>query len=269
MARLFNLYTRLVAIQIRSQMQYRVSFWMELLSTGILNGSYFLSLVLILERFNNIMGWTLGEVAFLAGMIEMSFATMDLIFSGFDPDGFSTMVRMGTFDQMLLRPVSITLQMFGSKFEMRRIGRMLEGAVIFIYALSVAPVQWTLGKLLYFPVVFFSQVLAFGALFMMGATLTFWTVQPVEAVNILTYGGNELMTYPASIYPIWLQRFFTYIIPFIFLNYYPALYFLNKPDPLGMPGFAPFLAPLAGVSMLALAAWFWRFGVNHYQSTGS
>jgi ABC-2 type transport system permease protein len=265
----FGLYTRLILVQIRSQMQYRVSFWMELLSTGVLNGSYFLSLVLILERFNNIMGWTLGEVAFLAGVIEMSFATMDMIFSGFDAGNFSTMVKTGSFDQLLLRPVSITLQMFGSRFELRRMGRMLEGALIFIYALSVAPVHWSIDKLLYFPVVFISQVVAFGALFMMGSTLTFWTVEPVEAVNILTYGGNELMTYPASIYPTWLQRFFTYIIPFIFLNYYPGLYFLGKPDPLGMPVFAPFLAPLAAAGMLVLAAWFWKFGVNHYQSTGS
>ena len=99
MGRLSSLYFRLITIQIRSQLQYRVSFWMEMLSTGLLNGSYFLSLVLILERFNNIMGWTLGEVAFLAGMIEMSFATMDMIFSGFDPDSFSTFIRTG-----LIRP---------------------------------------------------------------------------------------------------------------------------------------------------------------------
>ncbi len=269
MGRTFSLYFHLIAIQIRSQLQYRVSFWMEMLSTGLLNGTYFLSLVLILERFNNILGWTLGEVAFLAGMIEMSFAIMDMIFSGFDPDSFSTLIRMGSFDQMLLRPISITLQIFGSKFQMRRMGRILEGAVIFTYALSVIPLHWTLGKLLYFPVVITSQVIAFGALFMMGSTLTFWTIQPVEAVNILTYGGNELMTYPASIYPTWLQRFFSYVVPFIFLNYYPALYFLDRPDPLGMPPFASFLAPLAAVGMMSVAAWFWRFGVNHYQSTGS
>jgi ABC-2 type transport system permease protein len=269
MGRLWNLYLRLIGIQIRSQMQYRVSFLMELLSTGLLNGTYFLALVLIFERFKAVAGWTLGEVAFLAGMIEMSFATMDMIFSGFDPDAFATKIRLGTLDQMLLRPLPIALQVFGSRLELRRVGRILEGLVIFMVALNLAPVHWTTGKLLYFPVVIASQVLAFGALFMMGSTLTFWTVQPVEAVNILTYGGNELMTYPATIYPAWLQRFFTYIVPFIFLNYYPALYFLDKPDPLGMTPLAPFLAPLAGAGMMAAAVFFWRFGLNHYQSTGS
>ena len=264
-----SLYLRLISIQIRSQMQYRISFWLELFSTGLLNASYFIALVLVLERFENIVGWTLGEVAFLAGMVEMSFAVMDMIFSGFDAGSFSRLVRLGGFDQMLLRPVNITLQVFGSRFEVRRLGRTLEGLVIFIIALSLNPLQWTLVKLLYFPVVFVSQVVAFGSLFIIGSTLTFWTVEPVEAVNILTYGGNELMTYPATIYPVWLQRFFTFVVPLIFLNYYPALFFLDKSDPLGFPSFTPFLAPAAALVMIGAAVWFWRFGVNHYQSTGS
>jgi len=31
---------------------------------------------------------------------------------------------------------------------------------------------------------------------------------------------------------------FTFIVRPFFLNYYPALYFLDKPDPLGLPAFA-------------------------------
>ena len=72
-----------------------------------------------------------------------------------------------------------------------------------------------------------------------------------------------------SIYPAWIRRFFTYILPFIFMNYYPALFFLDKPDPLNMPAFAPFLAPFVAAILFWLALRFWRFGLNHYQSTGS
>lgn len=269
MKRMLTLYFRLISISIRSQMYYRLSFLMDLVTTGLMNGVYFLGLVLILERFGNILGWSLGEIAFLAGMVEMSFAVMDMVFSGFDSDRFSQMVRVGSFDQMLLRPVSITLQVFGSQFWLRRLGKVTEGLAIFIFALAVTSIDWTLLKLLYLPVVFLSQVVAFGALFMIGATITFWTVQSVEAMNILTYGGNELMTYPASIYPGWLRNFFTFIIPFIFLNYLPGVFFLGKPDPLGFPAFAVFLAPLVALGLMVFAAWFWRFGVNHYQSTGT
>jgi ABC-2 type transport system permease protein len=262
-------YFNLVAIQIRSQMQYRVSFLLELFSTAFTNGVFFLALALVLQRFNTVSGWTLGEVAFLAGLVEMSFATMDLIFGGFDPDLFSPMVRLGVFDQLLLRPLNITLQVLGSRFLLRRTGRILEGAVIFILGLMMTNVHWTAFKLLYLPFVFVSQVFAFGALFIMGSTLVFWTIQPVEAVNIVTYGGNEMMTYPMNIYPQWMQRFFTFIIPFIFLNYYPALYFLDKPDPLNFPVFAPFMAPVAAAALFLVALRLWRVGINHYQGAGS
>lgn len=77
------------------------------------------------------------------------------------------------------------------------------------------------------------------------------------------------MAYPMHIYSDWMRRFFTYILPAIFLNYAPALYFLDKPDPLGLPPFAAFLAPLAGLGTLLAAALFWQFGMRHYKSTGT
>jgi ABC-2 type transport system permease protein len=88
-------------------------------------------------------------------------------------------------------------------------------------------------------------------------------------INILTYGGNEMMAYPMHIYRDWMRRFFTFIVPAIFLNYYPALYFLGKPDPFNLPPFAPFLAPLVGLGTLVIALAFWNFGIRHYTSTGS
>ena len=38
------------------------------------------------------------------------------------------------------------------------------------------------------------------------------------------------------------------MIPAIFMNYYPALYLLDKPDPFGMPVWVRFLAPAAGLA---------------------
>lgn len=269
MLRTLKLYRMFFSIQVRSQMQYRVSFITELLSTFFMNGSFIVVIFLALERFGQIAGWNFGEIAFLIGMVETSFGLMDMFFGGFDPVDFSVLVQQGRFDQLLLRPVNITLQVLGSRITLRRIGRILEGLIILVISLILTNFQWTWGKALYLPVVLVSQMIAFGALFMAGSTLTFWTVQPVEAVNILTYGGVELASYPMTIYPPWINTFFTYVIPFIFMNYYPALYFLEKPDPFHFPAFAPFMAPLAALLMAAAAHWFWQFGIRHYHSTGS
>ena len=272
MKRLINalhVYRRLIAIQIRSQIEYRVAFVLDLVTVALTTATGFGTLALILQRFENIGGWTLGQVAFLYGIVEAAFGAMDLIFGGFDPDTFAPMVQRGHFDQLLLRPLDLTLQVLGSQFVMRRLSRIAQGIAVFCIGIALTDIHWTLWKVAYLPVVFGSLILFFGGLYIVGSTSTFWTVQRVEAINIFTYGGAEMMSYPMHIYAKWMRRFFTYILPAIFLVYYPALYVLEKPDPLHMPACAPFLSPVVGVGTMLVALAFWRFGVRHYASTGT
>lgn len=262
-------YRRLVLAQVRGQMNSPVSFLLDLLSTAMFTVTEFGALALVLNRFGGVGGWSLPEIAFLYGLVEVSFSLMDLLFGGFDPPNFGQMVRRGTLDTLLLRPASLTVQVFGSDFVLRRLARLFTGLVILGFALAVAPIDWTVGKVLYLPLVVLGMVLFFGGLFVVGATFTFWTVESVEAMNVLTYGGSNLIMYPMNIYAEWLRRLFTFVVPAAFLNYYPALFFLGKADPTGMPALASFVAPLAGGLVFALALRFWRFGLRHYQGTGS
>jgi len=264
-----GVYWRLIGVQIRSQLQYRTAFLLEMFASGITLFLFFASLAFVLQRFGALGGWTLGEISFLWGTVEFAFGLMDMIFSGFDPGSFGKQIRQGLLDQLLLRPVNVTVQVFGSEFVLRRLGRIGQGLAVLVIALSLADIHWTAAKVAYYPFVVLGLVCFFGGLFVIGATITFWTVDSIEAVNILTYGGSEMMAYPMHIYPNWLRRTFTYIVPGIFLNYYPALYFLEKPDVLGFSLHFSFIAPLVGIGVLLLALQFWRFGLRHYQSTGT
>ncbi len=44
------IYRRLLGIQIRSQLQYRAAFLLEAFGTLVMNGLFFLSLALVLQR---------------------------------------------------------------------------------------------------------------------------------------------------------------------------------------------------------------------------
>ncbi|MCP4421553.1 MAG: ABC transporter permease [Chloroflexi bacterium] len=264
-----NIYGRLLRVQIRSQLQYPVQFWLDLIATAFIFFFEFGSVALVLQRFGDIQGWSLGEIAFLYSIVEIAFGLMRALFGGFDPKDFGQDIRKGTFDQLLLRPINITIQVLGLRFGLRRFGKVFFGIMLFILALRLTDIDWTVGKLLYLPFVIVSITLFFGGLFIAGSTITFWTVDSIEVVNIITYGGGYVMSYPINIFQNGVRRFFTYILPAIFLNYYPALYFLDKPDPFGFPSFAPFLSPLAGIVVLLVSLAFWRFGIKHYQSTGT
>lgn len=264
-----DLYRRMVGLRIRSQMQYRVSFLLDVCVTAFLSGTGFLTIALVLQRFEGIAGWSLWEIAFLYGTVETAFGLMDMIFAGFDPPTFGNLVRLGALDQMLLRPVNVFIQVFSADFVMRRLGRIFQGALVLVLSIVHLPVAWDLPLLAYILLLIVNLVAFFGGLFVAGSALTFWTIESIEVINIFTYGGSEMMSYPMSVYPRWMRAFFTFVLPGIFLNYYPALYILSKPDPLGFPPFAPFIFPLVGFGVLAAGSAFWQFALRRYQSTGS
>ncbi|NPV08679.1 MAG: ABC transporter permease [Anaerolineae bacterium] len=267
--RMAGLYLRLIGARVRSQMQYRTSFCLDALSSlfGTLIG--FATLAAVISRFGGIGGWTLGEVAFLYGLAEVSYGLMDLVWGGYDYDFFSPCIRSGEFDQMLLRPIPLPLQILTSEFALRRLGRVAQGVAVFVLGWRLAGVEWTATKVAYLPVVILSAMAFFAALYVVGSAVCFWTVERLEVFNLFTYGGAEMLSYPMHIYNRWLARFFTFVVPAAVQVYYPALYFLGKPDPLGMPAFVSFLAPVTGFGCLALSFAFWSFGVRRYQSTGT
>ena len=51
-------YRRLVWVQIRSQMQYRASFLIEFLATGLITVLEFASIAVVFDRFGQIRGWS-------------------------------------------------------------------------------------------------------------------------------------------------------------------------------------------------------------------
>ena len=261
------LYFRLVYAQLRSAMQYRVSFVADMLGTLLLSGLDLAMVAILLTRFSAIGDWTLAEVLFLYGASCVSFSIAELLVGGFDD--FDSWVVRGEFDQVLLRPLPIVFQMVTARFHARRIGRLIQGLAALVLALSLLQTAWGPGKVAFFALMLASGVAVFVAIFIAGATLSFWAPNASEAINMFTYGGQFATSYPMHIYQQWMLSVFTFIIPLAFINYYPSLYLLDKPDPFGLPAFMPFISPLVAIAALRLAIGIWRFGVNHYQSTGT
>jgi ABC-2 type transport system permease protein len=262
-----RLYFRYVGISVRSQLQYRATVVMNAFGQFLITGIEFLVMWSLFDRFGQIRGWTLPEVALLYGMANVSFALAEAIARGFDV--FSQAVRSGDFDRMLLRPRSTALQVAAGQLEIMRVGRLSQGLAVVIWAASALGVVWTVPRALLLLAGIVSGAMTFGALFVVQATICFWSTQGLEIMNTTTYGGVETAQYPLAIYDRWFRRFFTFVVPLAFLNYYPSLGITGRPDPLGAPAVLSWLAPLAGPVFLAVAFRFWSFGVRRYRSTGS
>ena len=90
-----------------------------------------------------------------------------------------------------------------------------------------------------------------------------------EVANAFTYGGNTITQYPMTVYPREVVTGLTLLIPLAFVNWYPALYVLDRPDPFGYPDWLRFASPVAAIVLMSIALLVWRTGVRHYASTGS
>lgn len=257
-----KLYFHYLSVIFRSAMQYKASFWMMAAGQFLVSFSVFLGVYFMFQRFSNVKGFTYSEVLLCFSIMLMEFSLAEIWARGFDT--FPSMVRQGTFDRVLLRPRSEVLQILGSKFELVRIGRVLQAVVMFIYGVTHVEVSWTAAKVLTVVFMLVGGMGLFTGIFMIYAALSFFTLDGLEFMNLFTDGAREYGKYPFGVYGKRMLQLTTFVIPYALVQHYPLLYLLDRKDsPVYI--FLPLLALWFLIPSYAL----WRYGGRKYKSSGS
>lgn len=257
-----KLYLHYVSINIRCMMQYKTSFLLTATGQFLVTFSVFLGILFMFQRFSKVEGFSYSEVLLCCSVMLLEFSLAEMTARGFDT--FSGMVRSGDFDRILVRPQNEIVQVLGSKFELTRIGRMIQAVAMFAYGILKSDVAWNLSKICTICFMLIGGTIVFSALFLIYAALCFFTLDGLEFMNVFTDGAREFGKYPIGIYGKKMLLFTTFVIPYALIQYYPLLYILNRRSSI----FYMFL-PLAACWFLIPAFLFWKFGVRHYKSSGS
>jgi ABC-2 type transport system permease protein len=263
---LLGLYRRLIAARLRAQLQYRTSFAIEIAGTLLVSFIDLLAIVVIFANVPQLAQWTLPEVALLYAITGLAFAFTDLAIGHLDL--FPQLIRDGNFDLLLIRPRGTLFQLLTADFQVRRLGKAIGAIAVLAYALANLHIAWDLGRLAMLVLIVPVGVVIFASIWVTTICIAFWSVDAREASNAFTYGGQFLGQFPINVYDRWLRRFLAYVVPIAFIAYFPALYILDKPDPIGLPEWLRFMSPLVAVLAAIVANAVWRFGVRHYQSAG-
>jgi ABC-2 type transport system permease protein len=263
---LVALYRRLVGAHVRSQLQYRLSFALNFLATVLIALLDFIAILFIFEQVPALAGWSVEEVALLYGIASVSFAFTDLAIGHLDL--FPNMIREGTFDQILVRPLPSLFQVVASDFALRRLGKALQGLAVLIFGLVQADVDWTVLRAAMLPVAIASGIVIYSAVWVGLATIAFWVVDAIEFVNAFTYGGNFLSQYPLNVFGRWLRGLVLFVVPLSFVAYFPTLFILDKPDQLGLPDALRYASPAVAIAAALIAHAAWSHAVRHYRSAG-
>jgi len=259
---------RYVRASVAGQAQYPGSTLLLTFGQFLGTGLELVAMWALFDRFGRVAGWRLGEVALFYGLVNVQFTIADLATRGFDVLG-SELIRTGAFDRVLLRPRSLTLQLVGHAVRLSRLGRLVQALIVLGVSTARTPLDWSISKLAVALWATAGGAALFSAIFILQGTLSIFTVESLEVMNVLTYGGVQAAQYPLALYGRWLRWMLTFIVPLACVTYYPALAILGKADPLGAPPWTGVVTPVFGFAFLGLALIAWRSGVRHYTSTGS
>lgn len=260
-------YGLIAGMWVRSTMAYRLSFALTALGNFAVSALDFVAILLMFSHIDALGGFTLPEVALLYGTTCTSFGLADLVLGNADRVG--RRVRDGTFDQFLVRPVPVLVQVAADRFALRRIGRIGQGAVVLGWGVARVDVVWTPGRVLFAVVMVVTGAAIFAAVFLAGAAFQFWASDASEVSNSFTFGGCTLLQYPPTVFAKELVRGATFVVPLAFVNWLPALWLLGRDDPLHLPGWVAFCGPAVALLLLGLSGLAWRAGLRSYRSTGS
>lgn len=259
-------YYRMALAQARVQMQYRANFVAHILSMVLTYGGQFVSLYWLTQRFNTIGGWRLEEIVLLYALAILAWGFAVSFF--WSLVGFEDQVRMGTYDRALLRPINPLLTVLGSQSPIRGMGQFVFSIAAFLFAVRMTGLRLTAVKLGYLLLTAVGGGLILGAALIATAALAFWTTRTYTFYWSLVFPARQLINYPISIYHRALQVVLTVLVPFAFINFFPAHVLLDRVAELPMPALA-WATPAVGVAAISAAYAFWNLGTRNYTSTGS
>lgn len=257
-----RLYMKYFSMHIKSQMQYKTSFFFTTLGQFLVAFATFLSIQFLFARFDSVGGFSYEEVLICFSVMILAFSLSELIGRGFDR--FPVLLGNGGFDRALVRPRNVVFQVLASQVEFSRLGRFVQAVAVLIYALPRSGIDWTWDKIMTLTLMVVCGSLLFFGLFVVYAAFSFFTIEGLEFMNVLTDGGREHGRLPFGVYGDGVLKFLTYIVPLALVQHYPLLYLVDREQSIFYA-----LTPLLALVFLLPCYVFFRFGLRHYKSTGS
>ena len=263
MGRYLRLYWIMWLQGIQSQIEYKSSFIIGNIATilGQVTGIAFVWV--LFQNIGDLNGWTLPEIMLIYGIAALPYGLFELFFNGIW--SLNRYVRMGTFDQLMIRPGHSLFYVLGDQPMLHGLGNVGSGIAIIVLASKSLDIVWDLSNLLMLLLMVICGTLLYISINTITGCASFWFV--ASGTNFLYFGQRfrDFAVYPVDIYASPLRLLLTWGIPFAFTSFFPATYFLHDKN------YEMFvnIMPVVTLFFFFLAMSVWRVGVNRYESTGS
>lgn len=222
--------------------------------------------LLLAERFAGIGPWSRDQVGFMLGFAMLARALVEALF-GYNVAFISRRVGRGQLDHTLIQPQPLWLSLLTDGFTPFAGGiTLLPGLALLVWTatrLGLAITPGWLGLFVLNLAAAAAIVLAFSFIW---GSLAFWAPRAAEEISSSAFQMiDQLKGFPLDGAGVGLVGGLLSIVPAGFVAWFPARALLAI-DP--APADA-WITPLAALGFLALAAFIFRQGLDHYGRVGS
>ena len=238
---------------------YRMDFVLGNLITLLSNIIFPLVTVLIYANGASFPEWTMWEALLIQSVFAMSSAVSSMI-SGSVLWVTMEHIQSGSFETVLLKPLSPLFFITAANFDTGSIGLFSGGLVMTI----ISALQTGIGggiAITGFILLFVSGVAVMGGIDLIMAAISFKWVGNSRIPEI--FGSiKEFGKYPIGIFPKAIQLISSFIIPVAVVGFFPASALLGRLEP------TAFLSVIPCVLFLLFGIWLYNRMIRIYEGVG-
>lgn len=240
-------------------MAYRTDFILGNLITLLSNTMIPLITVVVYANGASFPEWDMWEVLLIQSVFSMSGAVSSMV-SGSILWVTMDNVQAGSFETVLLKPLSPLFYITASNFSTGSIGLFIGSLVLTIVSASHTGIAGA-GGILLFLLLFISGIAVMGGLDLIMAAISFKWVGNSRIPEI--FGSiEEFGKYPLAIFPKSIQIISTLVIPVAVVGFFPASALLGRLEPVAL------ISVIPCILFLLFGIWLYNRMIKIYEGVG-
>lgn len=256
-----RIYTSFLSASLKEMLIYRLDCIAGMVSQLLTQFVEVIFIWITFQNTDNLAGWNFEQILLLYGITLISIGISDFCFDALYDIG-PKYIRNGDFDKILLRPIHPLISIIGSSNEFTSLGYF--GLGLFMTVSMLIKLAIPVTFILIFKIIFFSIIGAaiIGAINTIFSIASFWTYKSNEVIWTF-FRIYKFAQYPIDIYNGFIKFLITYILPYVFVAYYPTMNYL------GMDKYMIYLSPIVAIVLWIIAVNVWNWALKKYRSTGN
>jgi len=255
---------RIFIIQfLKTLMQSKLDFWVGLIGFFFSQMTGIAFLYLVFQQIPTLHNWTFYQLLFIYGFAQIPRGIDHLFTDNLWMIAWRYVVT-GQFDRYLLRPMNLFFQVICEKLQPDALGELTIGVILVVMSIHNGVVCLTPVSIIVFILSVIAGSIIYTSIKLFFAATAFWLKVSVPFLQV-AYDIADFAKFPIEIYSRSIRFIITWVIPFAFVAYYPATYFLFG---------AGFVKTVGAECMIAAIAWtiaynLFQRGTRRYESAGN